>query len=142
MKDDQSDSSSPLGNPLVPHPHRVMLEALIRDILQNVLDDKLRRVVIALWVTVLGGTFTGAGTLIYMGVQWGSLSYSIESNERTIRDHSQSSSLHIPADHLYQQFVTRSEWVTSDSRNRADVVEIKAGLHRVEDKLDKISKLP
>ena len=94
---------------------------------QRELDGRMRKLFWAIWSMIIGG----ASSLIFLGVQWGSL-------KTTVTNHVEDSNLHMSANDKFQTFVTRTEWVTQLSHHNTVLAEIKDAVKANGEKIDKL----
>ena len=106
------------------------------------LDARQRKLFLSVWTMIVGGL----GSLIFLGVQWGTLKTKVETNAAGDKDHHSDKSLHMPAADKYSTFITRTEWVTLMRERDKSYDELKAEISENNKKIDRlveqIARLP
>lgn len=110
------------------------LEAEIPAIVGRELDARLRKLMVSVWVMILGGL----GSLVFLGVQWGSLKEKVAANEKADSGHHHDISLHMGTAEKFATFVPRTEWTNRVVSQDRAMGEVKGSLDRLEDKVDKL----
>lgn len=107
---------------------------MIRREVQSCLDSKMRKLTWSVWSMIAGGI----GSLIFLGVQWGTIKAQVSHNTKDDARHHSDHNLHMPADAKYQIFVTRAEWQSMVKEREKDAAEIKTAIERLGEKFDRL----
>lgn len=111
---------------------------VVAEEMNRLLQARLRKVIVALWGTVIGGAGTGICTLFYMGYEWGSLDTRIEGFEKAFAEHRVDDNSHERNGVRFQQFVSRQEWSKSTEDATQAISEVHDQLKRIENRLYEI----
>ena len=104
----------------------------IEEVVTDVLNARLLKLMISMWVI-------GAGmvaSLIFVGVEWGTVKTKLQANERADDAHHGDTSVHMGIESNYKTFISREEYVAAQANTTTAVSELKASMLRVESKLD------
>lgn len=109
-------------------------EGRITKVVEQAITNRLHRLMVSVWLMIAGGV----GSLIFLGVQWGTISTSLAANLKSDEEHYHDSTLHMPADKKFETFVTRTEWSSILRERERDVDLLQADVSRLNDKVDKL----
>lgn len=98
------------------------------------LDTRQRKLFYAIWTMIVGGL----GSLVFLGVQWGTLKTKVEENVKFDHNHHEDATLHMPAATKYSTFITRTEWVTLMRERDKSYDELKGEISENSKKLDRM----
>lgn len=110
-------------------------ETKIEHVVERCIDTRLKKLLISVWTMIIGG----AGSLIFLGIQWGSIKTTVANNDKRDDEHHHDQGLHMPIDKKFETFVTRAEWAALIRERERDIDDLKEELMRVNVKLDKLS---
>ena len=109
-------------------------EERITKVVEHAITNRLHRLMISVWLMIAGGV----SSLIFLGVQWGTISTTVAANDKSDDEHHHDHSLHMPADKKFETFVTRTEWATIIRERERDVDDLHEDISRLDTKVDKL----
>jgi len=108
--------------------------ARIDEAVDSKLDGKIHKLMWAVWVMILGGV----GSLVFLGVQWGTIKTDVFHLTNENKAHHNNKEQHMPANEKYTTFVTREEWRVLMQQRDKNLEDMKGTVKRVEDKIDRL----
>ena len=113
------------------------LQHIVEGCVESKLNEKGRKFFAWLVVMFLGSI----GTLIYLGIQWGTLRAELTENIKSDNDHHRDASLHVPLDKKFETFVSRSEWAAIVREREKDYDDLKEDVSQLNTKLDRVMEM-
>lgn len=111
----------------------VWIETHVRSQIDASLDEKLRRLFLAILIMIVGGL----GSIIGIGIAWGKQDTKVNSLKDSMQEHHANGTSHMPMKEKIEVFVPRTEMNTILTLQKENIDDIKSAILRIEDKIDK-----
>ena len=99
------------------------LELHIEKIVEEKVSTRLNKLILAVFIAGAGSVATSVGSVLWAGIEWGKLKTTAEQHD-TFKDHHAS------------VFVTRQEWLLTQSAQLSQLTDIKETLREITNRLN------